>query len=491
MALSVNPFLIVVLVVAVILVFAGIFYLLVVFSSPEDRLKAWFAKIVTILAMSLACFLVLLLPFDIANREDPAKMAIWSNGGGGLDVALMWQIALWATVVMVTAVIPFAIFWYEAYDPDKRSPVSQLKPAILSSVVSVVIFIVIAVVLYKISGDGTAILPVIRQNTTAIRTVENSIPLTPFPEPLMIVEVDDNFTIQLSFFIFVPTMLCIAGWFLLLVFGGVGLTALPLELIQSFTKRPKPLSSREYTAEKRAIAALSSELIAVGEKLEDEQRKAGGLNTKLRRKVNAFKLDVAALEEQLKKLEVAWKDGGGSPLIPLGFLILGIIGIGMTVLWIIQMIVCSKAYGCLIPFLPDFFVMLDDFFGLLGTAAYAAFAFYLLWAVFKGCIKVGTRFLLFEIHPMVPNETPMNSFLFNSILILLAATAVVQFCSSTFQAYAASSAADLLFGVYVQSLKIVKYWFVYVQVRVHTYIHCDQVVVRRPPFSLPSLTDSP
>lgn len=464
MALPVNPILIVFIVVALVVVLGGVAYLLIVFSSPEDKMKAWFAKIVTILSMSLACFMVLLLPFDIANREDPAKMALWSNGGGGIDVAMIWRIFLWSSVVLVVLVIPFAMFWYEAYDPDKKSSISQLKPALLSSFVCLVVFVIVCVILYFVSGKGTAEIPVLRHKTATFRVVSNGHAVTSFSPNTTVTEVDDVFEVSLSLVVFIPVILCVFGWVLLVVFGGVGLTALPLDLITSFTKRPKPLSSREYTAEKRAIGQISAELIAVGEKLEDEQRKAGTLNARLRRKVNAFKLDVAALEEQLKKLEIAWKDGGGNPLIPLSFLIMGLFGIIITIMWIIQIIACSKAYGCLIPFLPSFFVILDNIFGLFGTAAYAIFSFYLLWAVFKGCIKVGTRFLLFEVHPMKPNETPMNSFLFNSMLILLASTAVVQFCSSSFQSYAANTSADLLFGVYVQSLKAVRWYFTYIQV---------------------------
>ena len=40
--------------------------------------------------------------------------------GGGIDLALVWQICLLAIIVMVLLVIPFCIFYYEAMDPDAK-----------------------------------------------------------------------------------------------------------------------------------------------------------------------------------------------------------------------------------------------------------------------------------------------------------------------------------------------------------------------------------
>ena len=48
----------------------------------------------------------------------------------------------------------------------------------------------------------------------------------------------------------------------------------------------------------------------------------------------------------------------------------------------------------------------------LGSLSFL-FAFYLLAAVLKGCMKVGLRFFWIPIHPLRLGATLMNSFLFN------------------------------------------------------------------------------
>ena len=44
-------------------------------------------------------------------------------------------------------------------------------------------------------------------------------------------------------------------------------------------------------------------------------------------------------------------------------------------------------------------------------------------------------------------NTLMNSFLFNTMLLLLTAVAIVQFCTICFASYARLTAVDMLFGV--------------------------------------------
>ena len=70
--------------------------------------------------LSLACFGVLLLPMDVANRNSAFAAAVASSSGvwGGsdgeaLDMTFLWEVVLLSIVIMVLGVIPFAIFYYE------------------------------------------------------------------------------------------------------------------------------------------------------------------------------------------------------------------------------------------------------------------------------------------------------------------------------------------------------------------------------------------
>jgi hypothetical protein len=52
---------------------------------------------------------VMILPYDVANN----------NGAGGIDVAVLWQITYITIAVMVSAIVPFAFYFYEADDEDR------------------------------------------------------------------------------------------------------------------------------------------------------------------------------------------------------------------------------------------------------------------------------------------------------------------------------------------------------------------------------------
>jgi len=63
--------------------------------------------------------------------------------------------------------------------------------------------------------------------------------------------------------------------------------------------------------------------------------------------------------------------------------------------------------------------------GFIATGLFAFLGLYLLWCTQKGNFKMGVRIpFLFTIHPMKVNETWMNSFLFNVLLILICSVSV-------------------------------------------------------------------
>ena len=118
----------------------------------------------------------------------------------------------------------------------------------------------------------------------------------------------------------------------------------------------------------------------------------------------------------------------------------------------------------------------------------------MLFCVTKGNMKFGLRFFCLPIHPMRIGNTMMNALLFNVLLLLITSVrrtstpnphpspltltphpapltppppppqvSVVQFCTRAFASYARLTAADLLFGVQVENLMGLNYFF---QVRV-------------------------
>lgn len=102
----------------------------------------------------------------------------------------------------------------------------------------------------------------------------------------------------------------------------------------------------------------------------------------------------------------------------------------------------------LIPFFNELLIGLEQKnAGFLATFIFAYLCLYMLWAVQKGNIKFGIRIpLCCRFHPMKENETWMNSFLFNVILLLIASVGVIQLCIASFPTYTRNSDIYMIFG---------------------------------------------
>lgn len=89
----------------------------------------------------------------------------------------------------------------------------------------------------------------------------------------------------------------------------------------------------------------------------------------------------------------------------------------------------------------------------MSVTVFGIFNFYMLWALIKGNFKIGVRIpFLLTIHPMIPNETWMNSFLFNISLILICSVALTNFSANAFSQYMRMSSIDMIFGIQVKYL---------------------------------------
>ena len=63
------------------------------------------------------------------------------------------------------------------------------------------------------------------------------------------------------------------------------------------------------------------------------------------------------------------------------------------------------------------------------------------------------------LHPMRYGKTLMNSFMFNTMWILMCAIPVVQFCTDAFEGYARYTTVATLLGVQVKYLKFFRYFY--------------------------------
>jgi LMBR1 domain-containing protein 1 len=437
---AMNPVLIVGMSVVMFLTLIASLYILVYFQHEEDRNTAWVPKVVVLIGLSLACWVVMALPLDIAN----------SKVGGGLRIDIVWQVLYTTIAIWCMVVIPFAIFYYESEDPEQKKSAmwAAVKWTLASTVVSgVVTFIMWAFL-------GTALIPVSQYSVstliedgdmTYMKTCQNV--LCGFTPAVL--------TIGVTPVVYVVAMITFLGWFLFVVFGGIGLAALPLDLFSEYANRPVPMNLEDYAKQKMILNERARALIEIGQRFSSREKRT----QKTRRTYNKFKQAVYFLDKDWDKVKLAYKKRGGNPLMHLLNLVLGVIASALSLLWLIHVF----AYVFITPprttFLNGYFVALDKFFPLFGTLTYAIFALYLLFCVMKGNIKFGLRVFFFQIHPMQLGNTMMNSLLFNTELILLCSVSVVHFCQRAFDVYTRLTDIDQLLGNQVENLRFLRYFF--------------------------------
>lgn len=248
---------------------------------------------------------------------------------------------------------------------------------------------------------------------------------------------------------------------------------MPIDLILEFVDRPKPIDEVFYQQERREIGRASGELLSTAEKLQEldsQLSSESGWRARRRKRAlqadyNKFKKEVFHLEEDYERLLTSKHQQGESILVSAVKLALGIIFAILSFAWILH----TVFYVLVRKLDPTFSVdILNTFFsafegpGLypVGVALFGAFNLYLLLCVVKGTLKFGMRiFICFSIHPMKRQATPLNSILFNVLMMVISSAAVVQFAQEAFSDYARLTDADVLFSAQIKYLSFYSYFF--------------------------------
>ncbi|KAG9454001.1 hypothetical protein H6P81_006905 [Aristolochia fimbriata] len=466
--------LIVAIVVCVVVLLVSV-YLLVNYQHPDDKNQAYFPKFVVVFGISVAAISILMLPADVANRQ-ACRHAIY-NGACNLTLPMkdLWLAVYIVDAILVFFVIPFAMFFYEG-DQDK-SVGQRVKSALLWVGTTAVVCALLLGVLYGLVGkvDFT-----VRHLSSSATTFPSSFTDFTSTQPCIgssnhqcsaysaSASSEKTWTMRTTFPEYVVALATIVGSVLFSIFGGVGIACLPLGLIFSFVRRPKAVITRsQYIKEATELGKKARELKKAADALHQEER-SGSKGRKWRKNVKAVEKELLLLEEDVNALEEMYPQGEKAEatwaFTVLGYflkLVLGVIGLIVSVAWIAHIIIYLLIDPPLSSFLNEVFIKLDDVWGLLGTAAFAFFCFYLLLAVIAGAMMLGLRLVFITIHPMKWGATLMNSFLFNVGLILLCSISVIQFCATAFAYYAQATAAQEIFGHTLQSLRGIKYLYKY------------------------------
>ena len=423
----VNIFLIVVAIIMAILVLALSFYIVFLYQHEEDKNTAWLPKIVVICGLALACFNVLLLPYDVASRMDPS-----TGISQGINTELCWEIVLYTIAILTFAIVPFCIFFYEGYEPEQSSIGTQLKPAFCYGGITAVLFATIAVLCWLFAGTAKIPIEVFEPQPQSVAVGSAVLNTGVFKE--------NKIEVPVAFLTYVVALMCVIGWVFFIIFAGIGLASVPIDGVRDFIDRPIPISLEEYNKRKDACGHDAMKLMERGQELEkaEEQGAKGYFH---RKRLLKFQQEVSQLETQYEKIDKCY-NGAPSVLAAYLGLVLAILGGIVSFLWLLHILI-HNILGK--PFLSKMLEGLDSAFSLFGVVAYGLFAFYLLLCVVKGCARFGFNLVLFTIHPMKIHGTMMNGLLFNTGLILLCSTPCVQFSVISFSSYVSNTSASVLF----------------------------------------------
>lgn len=476
-----DAFLIASIVILSVLLMGVVILVVVVFGHPDDRNEAYFPRAVVIFSFWIAFASILVMPYDVANS---------AGGGGGIRVDILWQIIYWCLAILVCVLIPFAYFFYES-DVDEKEVKgfcdSQLGQAISYTFGFFAVMAVLLVILY--SFLHTAEIPVVRYRETFFNLVLLGVPNQRIPNPsLGTCELAEGciydtyiWQIDVTFPVFLMAFLSFIGWFFWTFFVGVGMVALPMDLINEFRTRPEPMKTTEYFAKREALGRRAEALIKAGEQMqrnnEDNahmKRGRSAVNSDanlLRRFEQAYyllKRDKELLEACAKLRGVNFSTDSNVPLNlnPLWYilkLVFGVLSIGLSVSWVLHICIFQLPRRPAHPFLNNMFIALTEVggggFPLFGVCAFAFYGVYLLMTAIKGNFKLGLRLAFWKIFPMEVGKTKMSAFLANSWIILLCSVPSVQFCVDAFPLYARETQVDILFGSQVQHMRGLKYFW--------------------------------
>ena len=461
-----DPFLVAGIGIQILLLLVVNVYTFANYASPDDANEFWFPKIVIVLSLQVSLMSVLLLPIDVANNAgDPYCDSSQTHGTfcGRIDVFLMWEVLFMIGALLLILFIPFSAFYYLADDgtllgEKKRS---KILPALFNTSVTVAIASAIILGLYFTSSNTSV--PVASYESTfgdiAVTSYAPTSSSNPYqlilqkltePEVLAAITHSITYTISytVTFPIYVIAIIGWLGWWLFSFFAGVGLAALPFDMIYDFVKRIRPLSPDMIAEKERDIQTRTAELLDTSltiRRARVEFEKTSPSTFQRRRRliddrvqVNRIAQFVFLLEQDTADLREAkaYNANAGNPVTPFIKLAAGVLYTCVSIMWIIQIGLYMLPNPPLTPLLNKYFTLFDSWFPIFGVLSFALFALYLMMCTIKGAFRMGLSMFCIKIYPMKLNGTYTDAFLFNVSMIIICTIPVVQFCLYAFSSYA-------------------------------------------------------
>ena len=463
-------------------------------QAPDDKNDGWATKVLVVLSLLIAELSVLLFPLDVANRRSCPVGTDLAFCSLTMPMRGLWGTVWMCQIVLAFVAIPFALFFYETdsgpvAEGGRGSAAGRLRTASLYTLGCVIVSLLMFFVPYGVVGwidypvdtlvSGAAPVSALSQSgggwpgagagggcvppggtspqasagLCAAESVGGAAPPT------------TTWSRRAAPLVYVVALVSVLAGLLLAVFSAVGLVALPFDWIADFINRPKKVITRtEYNQRARELAKRASELKEIGQSLRREEQEVGGTRARRNRKWRNQAAELARQTELLgadaRWLQQAFPQGEGreaawylTVLAAWLRLVGGVVGAIVGVLWLIHLTVYLFLDPPAGPFLNAFFDGLQRAWGLLSTLAFSLFCLYFLAATVHGLFRLGLWVGVGFLHPMRLNGTYLSTLLFNSGLVLILSTALVQFCAWAFGLYAEGTVVHAVWATEVRRLR--------------------------------------
>lgn len=200
-------------------------YILAVYIHPDDKgfLNGFFEKLIILLASCVLWAFILLLPLDIANSR---------GYGAGFNIDTVFQILFVIYLVFLVCLLPFILFLYET-DEESSCLVRFFKALVYTVLIALIVLILGLVAWGTLKTASIGIVHreleikyfSLSESKTTIKIYQAS------------VDQEKLLNYEVPVFVFGVVFIIFLGWFLFVMFGGIGMSALPMDLIIDYMYR--------------------------------------------------------------------------------------------------------------------------------------------------------------------------------------------------------------------------------------------------------------
>ncbi|KAG5466605.1 hypothetical protein LSCM1_00770 [Leishmania martiniquensis] len=371
------------------------------FSAEEEDGDAWLPRVLVVVTLCVACYMVLLLPLEVALMDDRPS----------LNFAWAWKGMLAAAYFLLFVGGPFAFVFYESWSPTQSSVWAQVRSSL--------------VVVVAINATFAAAFGALWLWGDQLDAKGGTLSRVP------------------PFVYFVATASSF-GWCFFFIFAGVGLAAVPLHLISAFVNRPRTITKAEYDLTRIRLNLEVQHLLDAGRRL-DAQVGVSRPNHKQCQRIFLFRRKVREVERQSERNEAAYNLSGARILRCYMAAAIGVVNGIATLLWVLHILLSNILN--VFPLMDRMICFLNDCLPMLATLVYAYCAMYLMWCTVAGCRSVSGHVLVLPVYPLRVRGTMLNALLFNALLLLCSALAVLHLCTVSFSTYAASTFVHSVFAI--------------------------------------------